>query len=103
MSGDHTIMEKEARTAELMIDIFCHGQHGKREDLCPECRGLLEYVRRRLERCPLRDSKPRCSKCPVHCYKHDMRGKIMAVMKYAGPRMLYRHPILTGRHYLTGK
>jgi len=23
--------------------------------------------------------------------------------KYAGPRMLYRHPILSGAHYLAGK
>jgi predicted amidophosphoribosyltransferase len=101
MSDDNSKMEREVKTAELMIDIFCHGQHGKRECLCPECRGLLEYVTRRLERCPLRENKPRCSKCPVHCYKPDMRVKIRAVMKYAGPRMLYSHPILSGKHYLS--
>jgi hypothetical protein len=50
MSDDNSRMEREVKTAELMIDIFCHGQHGKRECLCPECRGLLEYVTRRLER-----------------------------------------------------
>ncbi|MBN1472600.1 MAG: nitrous oxide-stimulated promoter family protein, partial [Syntrophaceae bacterium] len=30
-----------------------------------------------------------------------MREKIKAVMRYSGPRMLYRHPILMGIHYLT--
>jgi len=25
------------------------------------------------------------------------------VMKYAGPRMLYQHPLLSGAHYLAGK
>jgi predicted amidophosphoribosyltransferase len=101
MSDDNSRMEREVKTVELMIDIFCHGQHGKREGLCPECRGLLDYVTRRLERCPFRGNKPRCSKCPVHCYKPDMRVKIRAVMKYAGPQMLYRHPILAGKHYLS--
>ena len=45
-------------------------------------------------------NKPKCSKCPVHCYKPDMREKIKAVMRYAGPRMIYRYPILTGKHFL---
>jgi hypothetical protein len=29
-----------------------------------------------------------------------MREKIKAVMRYAGPRMIYRHPILAGKHFL---
>ncbi|TFG90229.1 MAG: nitrous oxide-stimulated promoter family protein [Syntrophobacterales bacterium] len=96
-------MEKERHTAEAMIRVFCSGRHGTPEGLCPECRELLDYVAGRLERCPLQENKPRCSKCPVHCYKPDMREKIRAVMRYAGPRMLYRHPILAGRHYLRGE
>jgi predicted amidophosphoribosyltransferase len=94
-------MDKELKTVELMIDIYCNSQHADIKGLCPECRGLLDYVRQRLERCPLRENKPRCSKCHIHCYRPDMREKIRAVMKYAGPRMLYRHPILSGKHYLT--
>jgi len=96
-------MKKEVQTVRLMIDIFCHWQHDKKEGLCPECRELLDHVTKRLEKCPLKKNKPKCSKCPVHCYNPDMRKKIRAVMKYSGPRMLYRHPILSGRHYLTGK
>lgn len=83
-----------------MIDLYCRGQHGSKDDLCPECRELFEYVKRRLTKCPLKENKIRCSKCPVHCYKPAMREKIRAVMRYSGPHMLYRHPILTGRHYL---
>jgi predicted amidophosphoribosyltransferase len=94
-------MEKEVQTVWLMIDLYCRGQHGSKDGLCLECRELFDYVTKRLEKCPLKDNKPRCSKCPVHCYKPDMREKIKAVMKYSGPRMLYRHPIMTGRHYLT--
>jgi len=93
-------MRQEAKTAELMIYLYCRGQHGNKDGLCLECGNLFEYVTKCLEKCPLKDNKPRCSKCPVHCYKPDMRVKIRAVMKYAGPRMLYRHPILSGKHYL---
>jgi predicted amidophosphoribosyltransferase len=96
-------MEQEIKTVELMIDLYCHGHHGSTENLCPECRELLDHVKKRLEKCPLKENKPTCSKCPIHCYKPDMREKIKAVMKYSGPRMIYRHPILTARHYLTKK
>jgi hypothetical protein len=95
-------MKQEIKTVGLMIELFCRGQHGGKNALCPKCRELLEYALKRLEKCPLQDNKPKCSKCTVHCYKPDMREKIKAVMKYSGPRMLYCHPILTGRHYLTG-
>jgi len=32
-----------------------------------------------------------------------MRARIKEVMRYAGPRMLYRHPILAGAHYFSGE
>jgi len=99
MAEDNLRMEKELKTVALMIDIFCHGQHGKTKGLCTECQELFDYVTQRLEKCPFLDNKPRCSKCTVHCYKPDMKEKIRAVMKYAGPRMLCYHPILSGRHY----
>jgi predicted amidophosphoribosyltransferase len=96
-------MEKEVQTVWLMINLYCRGQHGIKDCLCSECNALLDYVRQRLEKCPLKENKPKCSKCTIHCYKPDMRERIRAVMRYSGPRMLYRHPILSGRHYLTGK
>jgi len=34
----------------------------------------------------------------VHCYKPDMRARVQAVMRYAGPRMLTRHPVMGLRH-----
>jgi len=30
----------------------------------------------------------------------DMYGKMVKIMRFAGPRMLYKHPILTARHIL---
>ena len=104
MPDNHSRMTTESKTLEAMIKIFCHGQHSNNgEGLCPECGELLDYAVMRLEKCPLQENKPKCSECTVHCYKPDMREKIRAVMKYAGPRMLYRHPVLSGAHYLAGK
>jgi hypothetical protein len=93
-------MDREIKTVERMIDLYCRHQHGSTDHLCPECLDLFGYVSKRLEKCPFKNNKPSCSKCPVHCYKPDMRDKIKAVMRYSGPRMLYRHPILTIRHCL---
>lgn len=36
--------------------------------------------------------------CPVHCYKRDMRERMRQVMRYAGPRMLWVHPVAALRH-----
>jgi hypothetical protein len=85
-----------------MIRICCYGQHRMREGLCQECEDLLQYAIGRLEKCPFQVSKPTCADCPIHCYRPSMREDIRAVMTYAGPRMLYRHPILAVRHLIDG-
>jgi len=53
----------------------------------------------RIDECAFRAQKPACSKCSVHCYKPVMRERVRHVMRYAGPRMLVHHPILTILHY----
>jgi hypothetical protein len=57
----------------------------------------------RLDRCPYFPNKPTCANCPTHCYKPDMREQVRAVMRYAGPRMLIKHPILAVFHLIDGK
>jgi hypothetical protein len=49
-------MGQEVKTVGLMIDLYCRGQHGSKDDLCPECRELFEYVKRRLTKCPLKET-----------------------------------------------
>jgi hypothetical protein len=63
----------------------------------------MEYATRRLERCVFGDTKPTCANCVVHCYSAEMREKIRGVMRWAGPRMLLRHPVLGITHLLDGK
>jgi predicted amidophosphoribosyltransferase len=98
----HRRTARESKTIEAMLHIYCHGQHGTQDGLCAECQELLGYARARLDKCPFVEKKPTCAKCPVHCYKPAIRKKTAVVMRYAGPRMFHRHPILTFYHLLDG-
>lgn len=94
----------EVRTIEAMVGMYCRHHHPSQkkdsEGLCAECAELLAYARRRLERCVFGDAKPACAKCVVHCYNAAMREQVRIVMRWAGPRMLGRHPVLAVRHLL---
>ena len=82
-----------------MISLYCRKQHHTpKGQLCPDCAALDAYARSRSDRCPFMGTKTFCSNCTVHCYKPEMREKIRAVMRWAGPRMLPSHPILSIRH-----
>jgi hypothetical protein len=85
-----------------MVRCYCRGRHVAAGGLCNECRDLLAYATLRLERCRFGVEKPTCAHCPVHCYLPARREQIKRVMRYAGPRMLWRHPLLSLRHWLDG-
>jgi hypothetical protein len=95
-------LAREWQTIAAMLSIYCGDRHASWVTLCPECQGLLDYAAIRLARCRFGLEKPVCAKCPVHCYQLARREQIRAVMRYAGPRMLWRHPILSLRHWLDG-
>lgn len=95
-------MNRERRTVLAMIRLYCRDHHKTRAGLCAACDSLWDYVQRRLDRCVFGDEKPTCAKCPVHCYAPDPRTQIKTVMRYAGPRMLLRHPLLALGHLLDG-
>jgi len=94
---------RERVTVDKMIELYCRESHATWDALCAECAGLSEYAHQRLEKCVFGAEKPTCANCPVHCYKPEMRSKVRAVMRYAGPRMLLRHPVLALRHLLDGR
>ncbi len=83
-----------------MIRIYCRANHGAAKDLCEDCAGLLAYAEQRIAKCPFGVNKPTCEKCTVHCYREEAREQIKVVMRFAGPRMLGRHPILAIRHLI---
>lgn len=98
MSERHPRIARERRTIEAMIDLYCGDVHAANGSLCAECKGLLDYARERLDRCPYQGGKTTCAQCSVHCYRPEMRERIRAVMRYAGPRMILRHPIMAAAH-----
>jgi hypothetical protein len=96
----HPRLARELATLSVMIEIHCSEQHGDVDGLCGDCAALLAYATRRLDRCVFGDDKPTCAKCTVHCYSAAMREEVRAVMRYAGPRMVWRHPVLALWHLL---
>jgi hypothetical protein len=93
-------IDREAATIQEMIRLYCMAQHGSSTELCADCQELSRYALLRLEKCPYQAEKPACAKCSVHCYKPKMRERIRVVMRFAGPRMLVRHPVLTVLHMM---
>lgn len=103
MSCEAPHLHRERRTIATMVGLFCADHHTDRTDgLCPSCREFLGYAERRLEKCPYGDEKPTCANCPVHCYKPAQRKRAKTIMRHAGPRMLFRHPLLVIAHKLDG-
>jgi hypothetical protein len=99
----HPRLARELETIAAMVRLHCHDLHGEDDGLCDECAELLAYATRRLDRCVFGDAKPTCANCTVHCYSAEMRENVRAVMRYAGPRMIWRHPMLAIRHVVDGK
>jgi hypothetical protein len=85
---------------ELMIRRHCWRRHGHRLDLCPQCRDLLEYAASRLDACVHGDAKPPCLRCPVHCFRPEMRAAIRQIMRENRLWFLCRHPLHSLRYLL---
>ncbi len=96
-------MRREAVTIQAMIEMYCRDHHGTRDALCAECAALAAYAMERLRRCPYQEGKTTCAKCPIHCYKPNMREQVRVVMRYAGPRMMFRHPTMAAWHLFDGR
>lgn len=91
----------EQEMIHAMIRLYCRKKHGtKGTQLCSECVAIENYAHSRLDKCPFGDDKSTCRQCAIHCYKPQLREQITVVMRYAGPRMLYHHPIMAMRHLL---
>ena len=92
-------IEHEKRVVARMIELYCRHKLFLPAN-SEEARELTAYALKRLDGCKFGDKKPACKRCPIHCYKPEMREKIRAVMRWAGPRMLIYDPIAAIRHLL---
>ena len=100
MSITQRRLDRERYTIRVMIEIYCRSHHHPADALCIACQDLLDYAMRRIDRCPYQELKPTCADCPIHCYKSIEREQVRQVMRYAGPRMLLYHPVLSILHYI---
>ena len=97
MKNLHKKRDDEKRMVEYMIHYFCKKHH--KGEAC-ECEELIHYAHMRIDKCPFMETKTFCSNCKVHCYNAEMREKIREVMRFAGPRMLFVHPVMAVRHVI---
>ncbi len=94
--------EREKKTLKTMIALYCKDHHSPISGLCADCTSLQEYAMGRLANCRYGADKPKCAVCTTHCYKPVMRDAVRNVMRYAGPRMLVKHPVLALEHVVDG-
>lgn len=81
-----------------MFSIYCRDHHAggaKAPRLCENCAELLRYAHQRLAHCVFGELKQPCEKCPVDCYSKTQRPRLLAVMRYAEPRLRWRRPVLS--------
>ncbi len=93
-------IETEKATVKAMIEIYCKANH-KQNKICDECIQLIEYACLRAEKCKYQANKPACKDCKTHCYSPEKRNKIKEVMQFSGPRMFFRHPLLSISHLIS--
>jgi hypothetical protein len=89
------------RTIEAMIRIYCRSHH--QQDICKECGIVMNYAMARIEKCIYGPEKPACNKCKVHCYSPKMKEKVKEIMRFSGPKMIYKHPIMALHHIIKEK
>lgn len=95
-------LAKEQQTIIHMLQLYCRAHHQQQGDsgLCEQCETLAAYAEKKLDRCPYGESKPDCARCPIHCYKPEQRQQAREAMRYAGPKMIWHHPIEALTHIL---
>jgi hypothetical protein len=91
------MIENESRTVEFMIRYYCCKQH-KKAKICTDCQDLIKFTEEKLISCRYGEDKPACKNCKTHCYSKYYREKIIEVMRFAGPRMIFVNPIMAVEH-----
>ena len=104
MTNQYPRITREKKTIDKMVHVYCRGHHGTNgNQLCDECTEFFSYAFMRLDKCPFQEEKSTCGKCLVHCYQPQMRGKAKKIMRYSGPRLIWRSPILSLHHVFDGR
>lgn len=89
-------VEKDKKTLEFMINIYCENKHKLGLNKCSKCQELYEYAANRLDKCKFGENKTSCKKCTIHCFHSEKREQIKQVMRFSGPRVIFYRP----HHYI---
>lgn len=95
-------IQREKLTIKKMIALYQRSC----SDALPEpehYQALYHFAEKRLDKCVFGEHKPACKRCPVHCYPYVKREEMKQIMRWAGPRMIWRHPLLTVCHLVDDK
>ncbi|MGN1361014.1 MAG: nitrous oxide-stimulated promoter family protein [Eggerthellaceae bacterium] len=91
-------IQRDLRTLQAIGSIYCGAHHaGRPKDstgMCPECSETILLTHDRAANCPY-DHQGNCQDCTLKCNRGDQQQRIKAIMAYAAPRMLVRHPLMT--------
>ena len=89
---------KDLKTLEAMARIYCSKWHAASAKdaagVCEECRTAVEATFNRADACPY-DHAHNCQDCTTKCQRGENQERIKQIMRYAAPRMIYRHPLMT--------
>jgi hypothetical protein len=107
-TSDPDYITEDVQKLLKFISMYCDRHHSERDralfnfqkgktpvqidsgpPLCGECTALLRHAIVKRVLCPL-DPKPKCRKCPEHCYRPNFHAQMDTVMRYSGPRSLFR-------------
>ncbi len=92
--------EREIVTVKTMIRMYCRAHHHPEGEMCEACAEVFSYATMKYHRCLFGEDKPVCEVCPVHCYGREMRERIRTIMRWSGPRMILRHPLMAIDHLM---
>lgn len=101
MKRTHDQIDKDRRTLEAIGRIYCsaHHAHESKDDagLCPACRETVDTTLARTVACPY-GHEGNCQDCDIHCQRGDAQRRVREMMRYAAPRMAFRHPLMTAEY-----
>jgi hypothetical protein len=94
--GITDVTEEFAFDEELQAYV---NRSGWKVGLCPECFALVKESVRHTNRCRHLAYKTFCHHCPTPCYALSVREKIRPIMRYSGPRLVMKHPVLGFQYF----
>ncbi len=88
---DNPRLMREFIILSYMIELYCK-RHHQHPTLCNECLTLLALCKRGYE--------DGFNGTPATYFDPEQQRQMREVMKWAGPRLFFRHPVLAIRYFL---